>query len=592
MGNNSENSDFEIVENQTRIYKKLHSIGKNLNESLKIDELYDIATNFVIDELHLEKCLIFEHDDKNGWFKVVKSIGYDNTMEQKIIKIISLLLSGEVIEYLRLSKKAIIHTPVDPNEYVNKLIKSLFLSEAYFELFGGDIEIPHSLIVAGNGIKDIEKFTTVDNDIIQLALGNFTMQLSNTINNILFYEAWNKEKELLEENIKHRTKELNEQKETFEAIYNTSKDGIALLDFETTAFLDVNPAYCDMTGFTKAELLRTSCIKLSVEGDREKSKEAISKVLKDGYIKNFIKTCIKKDGNYIIVSMSISLMNNGKEMLVSVKDITKQQAIEKEVIVAHKKIKDSIKFASIIQQAILPSIDIISNYTNDYFIKWIPKDVVGGDIYFVVELDSKEEVLFMVLDGAGHGVPGAFVTMIVKAIETQIVARIKEGALEPKPSKILEYFNRSLKTMLKQEKGSKSNAGFDGGVLYYNKNTKECRFSGAKTDLYLINNNKLDVICGDKKNVGFIRTKIDQKYTEHIVNLEKESKLYLSTDGLYDQEGENKSRYGLERFEKLLIEINGYSFEEQSNIVIDSFNKFKGKINQTDDLTIIGINFK
>ena len=263
-----------------------------------------------------------------------------------------------------------------------------------------------------------------------------------------------------------------------------------------------------------------------------------------------------------------------------------------EIDKAHKKIQDSIKFASLIQNAILPNVEILNSYTNDNFALWQPKDTVGGDIYFVTELESKEEILIMVIDGAGHGVPGAFVTMLVKAIENQITAEIKAKTLEPSPALILEYFNRSIKTMLQQEKGSKSNAGFDGGVLYYNKTTKKCKYAGAKTDLYIIDDNELNIISGDKKNVGFIRTKMDQKYTQHDITLKEDTKLYISTDGIFDQEGENKTRYGLQRFENFLLEINNHPFHKQSELLMDSFTEFKKSINQTDDITTIGFNFK
>ena len=587
LNNNSIISEAE----QTKIYKKFHSIGKKLNESIQISELYDIAVDFTTQELNFEKCLIFEHDDKNGWFKIVKSVGYNNPMEQKILKIINLLLSGEVIEQLRIYNKAIIHSVDNPNKHVSSLVKSLFLSEAYFELFGGDINIPHSLIVAGNGLKNISEFSSVHNEIVHLALGNFTMQLSNTINNILFYKAWEDEKKLLEENIKKRTKQINEQKETFEAIYNTSKDGIAILDIETTAFLDVNPAYCDMTGYSKAELLRTSCMKLSVTDDKKRSAEAISSVLKNGFIQDFIKTCIAKDGRKVIVNMSISLMSDRKQMLVSAKDITTQQEIEKEVQKSHKNIRDSIEYAALIQQAILPSCSLKEKYFNDSFIFWQPRDTVGGDIYFILELDSKEEILIMVIDGAGHGVPGAFVTMLVKAIESQIIAEIRAGTLQPSPALILSYFNKSIKTMLKQEKGSRSNAGFDGGVLYYNKATNECKYAGAKIDLYVIDDNKLQTIQSDRKHVGFARTKINQEYTEHSVNVKEGTKLYIATDGFYDQDGLNNKRYGKSEFKRLILKLSNNSFQSQKNDIIQVFENFKDTLEQSDDVTVVGLQF-
>ena len=327
---------------QTTIYTKLHDIGRDINENMKEDKLFEIACDFTTKELCFEKCLIFKHDDKNGWFKIVKSTGYNNPQEQKILQIINLLLSGEVIEYLRTNEEPIIHTKDNPKQSVEKLMKSLFLEEAHFELFGGTAQVPYSLIVVGNSNKNLENYTRIKIDeMVMLALGNFTVQLSNAINNIVFYKAWNDEKNDLEDKVLNRTKELSTQKKTFEAIYKTSKDGIAILDIETTAFLDVNQAYADITGYTKEELLRTSCLKLSVEKDKIRSKEAISEVVEKGFITNFIKKCIAKDGSHIITNMSIALMEDKKRMLVSIKDITKQKELEQNLVDAKQKAEDS-----------------------------------------------------------------------------------------------------------------------------------------------------------------------------------------------------------------------------------------------------------
>lgn len=318
-----------------KIYKKLYDIGKNINENVNAQELYDIACDFTTNELDFDKCIIFEHDDSNGWFKVVKSKGYDNPVQLKILSIINLLLSGEVIEYLRVKGIPIVHTVDNPKKEVESLLKSLFLDEAYFELFGGDSEVPYGLIIVGNQSDSKEENSSSilnDNEsFLMLALGNFMVQLSNTINNIIFYNNWREEKDKLEENIEIRTKELEEQKRAFEAIYRTTKDGIAILDIETTAFLDANPAYCEMTGYTKEEILRTSCMKLSIEEDKQRSTEALAEVVKKGYITDFTKSCIKKDGTIIIVSMSISLMDDKKRVLISSKDITKKKEMEKEL---------------------------------------------------------------------------------------------------------------------------------------------------------------------------------------------------------------------------------------------------------------------
>ncbi len=306
------------------IYNKLYEIGKSINETITIEDLYDIACDFATKEFELDKALIFQHDDSNGWFKVVNSRGYNDPMEQRILSIINLLLSGEVIEYLRIKGKPIIHTSEKPKQEVQALVKSLFLEEAYFELLGGDKDVPYSLMIVGNSTQ---KKSIFDEDALLLALGNFTIQLSNSINNSLFYKAWRNEREKLEENIAKRTKQISEQNKFFEAIYKTSKDGIAVIDIETTAFLDVNPAYCEMTGYTRDELLRTSCIKMSLPDEIQKSQNMIIEVKKNGYVKNFIKHCVGKAGNIITINMSINLMDKTK-ILVSSKDITKEKQQE------------------------------------------------------------------------------------------------------------------------------------------------------------------------------------------------------------------------------------------------------------------------
>ncbi|MEA2020043.1 MAG: cache domain-containing protein, partial [Campylobacterota bacterium] len=134
--------------------------------------------------------------------------------------------------------------------------------------------------------------------------------------------------ETLEEKVNLRTQELEEQKETFEAIYNGSKDAIAVLNMESN-FLAVNPAYLEMTGFTEEELLETSCLKLTIASDVEPSKKAIQEVLKNGYIRNFEKKCVTKDDKIITINMSMSLLNNPNRILITVRDITEQRYREK-----------------------------------------------------------------------------------------------------------------------------------------------------------------------------------------------------------------------------------------------------------------------
>jgi len=290
-----------------------------------------------------------------------------------------------------------------------------------------------------------------------------------------------------------------------------------------------------------------------------------------------------EDKHFIVIDALTHLSNT------VIKELDNSKAETEE---AHRRIKDSIEFASLIQKAILPKSDVFLKYTKEHFTIWEPKDIVGGDMYFTIDLDNSDEFIVMVIDGAGHGVSGAFVTMLVKAIESKITVELKSKTLSPSPAKILEYFNKDIKTMLNQQKrGSKSNAGFDGGILYYNKTTKKCKFAGAKTDLYIVQGDTISKVKGDRKNVGFVRTKINQTYTDHEISLTENTSLYISTDGLFDQEGEKDSRFGSKRFEKLLLQMQDMSLKNQAKNIKESFKAFKGDIEQIDDVTVVGLKF-
>ncbi len=124
--------------------------------------------------------------------------------------------------------------------------------------------------------------------------------------------------------------ELQQQKEEFETIFNISKDGVAVLDMESN-FLDFNNAYMEMTGFTRDELLVTSCIALSVPEDTERAKEVIKSVIEHGFVKGFEKTCIIKDGKQVVINMTLTLMPDKQRILISTKDITEKREHEREL---------------------------------------------------------------------------------------------------------------------------------------------------------------------------------------------------------------------------------------------------------------------
>jgi len=185
--------------------------------------------------------------------------------------------------------------------------------------------------------------------------------------------------------------------------------------------------------------------------------------------------------------------------LKSSHDLLLKQQVE--IQQTHKQIRDSIEYAALIQGALIPDNSVLRRYFKDFFAIWHPKDVVGGDIYLVEEL-SQDEVVIMVIDCTGHGVPGAFVTMLVKAIERQLTAKLQQKKIVS-PANMLKVFNKSIKHLLQQEEvDSISNAGFDGGILYYNKREQIVRFAGAETPLFIIQNGEVKIIKGNRHSVS------------------------------------------------------------------------------------------
>ena len=316
------------TDRQTGFYEKLHQRWRRINETHGIDTIAELALDFAVGELGYQRCVLFIHDDETGLFKVRYHRGYEAS-QQPMLGIVQLLLSGDIVETLRQGDDPIVHSPQSPNDVVASLLPRLFVEEALLDLFGGDVNVPLGILMVGNSVNaDITELVSVEHPFARVALQNLIVHLSNAVNNSLFYRAWGEEKQFLQQNIDIRTQELREQKEQFEAIYQASKDGIAVLDVHTTAFLDANPAYLEMTGFTRAELLRTSCFALTLEEDLPSSRQAVADVVSQGFVRDFVKTCVVKDGRQVTVNMSLALMHGNQHILVTAKDMTSRYALE------------------------------------------------------------------------------------------------------------------------------------------------------------------------------------------------------------------------------------------------------------------------
>ncbi|NPA55712.1 MAG: SpoIIE family protein phosphatase [Epsilonproteobacteria bacterium] len=294
-----------------------------------------------------------------------------------------------------------------------------------------------------------------------------------------------------------------------------------------------------------------------------------------------------EDKHFIILDALTNLSNEVIKELAQAKE---------EIEIMHKHTKDSIQYASLIQDALLPDEKLLSLYFKDSFVYWKPKDVVGGDIWLFDRLRNPDECLLMCIDCTGHGVPGAFVTMIVKSIEREIVSKLKKHPeYTISPAKIMAYFNRTMKKLLHQEtKDSSSNAGFDGGILYYNKAEQVIRYSGAQTPLFYIDTDgSLNVIKADKYSVGYRTCDMNYEYSEYTLDVKEGMKFFISTDGYFDQNGGKKGfPFGKKRFMQIIAKHYQEPMQDLKQILIDELQKWQNAVlnnEQNDDITVIGL---
>jgi len=297
-----------------------------------------------------------------------------------------------------------------------------------------------------------------------------------------------------------------------------------------------------------------------------------------------------------MINMAKSIEEHQRTLEYKVEQRTQElEESKKEVEEIHKHTRESIEYASFIQGALIPKTNSLAPFFKDYFATWTPKDTVGGDIWLFSKLRHEDECLLFFIDCTGHGVPGAFVTMIVKAIEREIVSKLKKHSeLDISPAIIMGYFNKTMKKLLRQEsEESLSNAGFDGGIIYYNRRTQILKFCGAETPLFYVDNDgEFHTIKGNRYSVGYKKCDINYKYKETILEVQEGMKFYCTTDGYLDQNGGDKDfPFGKKRFGNIIKQNYKQSMADIQAIFQLEMMEWEDKIpnnDRNDDMTLIG----
>jgi len=428
-----------------------------------------------------------------------------------------------------------------------------------------------------------------------------------------------RKKRILEEKVKIRTKEISRQKKELEKLsIVASKTDNAVLIANAEGKLEwANEGFTKMSGYTLEEF-------------KEEKGETMMEMSNNPEIKQVIDDCINKrssvvyevknmtkGGNEIWVQTTLTpIIENGtfKRLVAIDTDITDRKNAEEVIRQKNIDITDSINYAQHIQQAILPNPEEIQSVLPDSFILFKPKAIVSGDFYWFSKIESENRgrgetekkkkmlnkkftdspihpfshsFIIAAVDCTGHGVPGAFMSVIGNDLLNDIVNN--RGTADA--AKILGELNDGVVNALKQ-KGEEGEAkdGMDIALCSIDLHKKELQFSGAYNPLYMIRDKQLEIFKGSRYPIGMYKIGKDKKFTNHHIKIKKGDAFYIFSDGYADQFGGSKGKkFTYKRFQDLLIEIQQHSMEKQRDILNVTFEKWKGDEEQLDDVLVIGI---
>lgn len=266
--------------------------------------------------------------------------------------------------------------------------------------------------------------------------------------------------------------------------------------------------------------------------------------------------------------------------------IAKQIMIQKEELsIKNKSITDSINYAKRIQTAMLPPFKMLKTFFPSSFILYMPKDIVSGDFYWINTMNDKTFVA--AVDCTGHGVPGAFMSLI----GFELFRRITNVEGLTRPSDILNKLNEDFHEIFKDVDNIVLRDGMDVALCSIDRNNNILEFSGAFNPLYLIRDNKITEIKGDRFAIGLDETNfMNQTFKNHLIPLQEGDIIYIFSDGFADQfGGPDGKKYKYRRFKHLLLNMHQLDMEKQREILENNVKEWRGQEEQVDDILIIGI---
>ncbi len=256
-----------------------------------------------------------------------------------------------------------------------------------------------------------------------------------------------------------------------------------------------------------------------------------------------------------------------------------------DVIAKNDEILDSIKYAKRLQKAILPPAELIASLLPTACIYYKPKDIVSGDFYWVEK--SGEEIYFAAVDCTGHGVPGAFMSIIGYNGLNQAIKEYPSAS----PAQILDELNSSVsKSLHQQVEDFHLRDGMDISLCKYNPKNKTLEFAGAYNHLYVLRNYEFIKYNADKRPIGAFSDQVKKPFTNHLIQLESGDSIFIFTDGYVDQfGGDRNKKLKIRNFKQILTDIHDKQPTDQRELLNLAFNNWKQEEEQVDDVLVMSL---
>ncbi|MGL1862666.1 MAG: transporter substrate-binding domain-containing protein [Pseudodesulfovibrio sp.] len=350
----------------------------------------------------------------------------------------------------------------------------------------------------------------------------------------------------------------------------------------------VNPYFEIMTGYSRSEAIgQTPRILKSDHHPIEMYQELWETILGGSQWKGELLNH-HKNGHDIWNTISIApIMNAEGEVVnfVSVQeDVTKRKVAEQKLSDAYGIISSSINYASHIQRSVLPHEGAFDVF-NDHFVLWEPRDIVGGDVYWNRPWGGG--TLVILGDCTGHGVPGAFMSLIATGALDRALDEVQPGKMGELITRMHQFIQR---TLFQHQADGESDDGLELGAIFLSKNKTQLTYAGARFQLFQMVDGKTEFIKGTKSGIGYRGIPLDQAFEDIHLSVETGDVFYMTSDGLIDQlGGERRRGFGKKRFRALLEDIQDMPMAEQKSIMLQRFLEYQGENRRLDDVSVIGL---